>query len=119
MALKPQELMAMVLLAERTMDVPGLSQRIAEALNRGIKVEPILIKRVPGGYWSEDAALFIRLLFGTRLTDKKRSSLVKITLSEEGVEFCRQLVLEAYQRDPKMVEKAAKELGLVLSDLIG
>jgi len=117
MALKPQEIIAMLLLAERTADVPRLSQRIAEALQKGVKIEPIIIRKTPIGYWCEDAAIFLGLMAGTRLAREERSSLMRVTLSDEGVEFCRKIVLKAYERDSEAVKEAAEKLGLKLDRL--
>jgi hypothetical protein len=104
---RPAEVMASIIYSAPNADIKQLSKKIIELKEQGIRPD-LAIRRIPGGYYSEDLDQYISLLlaFGDAI---KRSPL---QLTEKGRENIKKIIKDAYKREPEEMQKILSVLKL-------
>ncbi|MGB6941803.1 MAG: hypothetical protein WBE37_05380 [Bryobacteraceae bacterium] len=108
----PETIIALALLKARatgtSIRIEDVSALFGEARKRGLELEKVALRRVPGGLYSEDVEAFAGRLFAAGYA-KARSP---ITLEEKGVRICEEIVGEELRRNPESLRTVASVLDL-------
>ncbi len=108
----PESIIALALLKARASDtsirIEEVSSLFGEARKRGLEMEKVALRRVPGGLYSEDVEAFAGRLFAAGYA-KARSP---ITLEPKGVRICEEIVEEELRHNPDTLRAVASALGL-------
>lgn len=115
--ISPEAIMAFAILKAPTnqLRVEDVSKLFFEARQKGLEeVERVALRRVPGGFYSEDVeAFFGRLLAADYAT--KRSPL---TVEESGLQLCRAILAKEKESNPQALAKVAQALGFDMTEAI-
>lgn len=111
--MKTSYVLALVILAEEEFDIPYISEKLALVKD---KLPFLLIKKIPGGYWSEDAAIFARLLCEIRGLEKTNNINYRIT--EKGKWVLKEILKEAKEECSDELEEVCAILGYKLDELL-
>jgi hypothetical protein len=108
----PETIMALALLKARNSGTPirieDVSSLFGEARKRGLEMEKVALRRVPGGLYSEDVEAFAGRLFAAGYA-RARSP---ITLEPKGVRICEEIVGEELKHNPDTLRAVANALDL-------
>lgn len=101
-------ILAGVLLSAEEESIENLSEKLIELQKNGIDISPVKVRRVAGGYYSEDLDRMISSFVITGVA-KQRSP---FTLIGKGRERCKHYFLEAKKVDKARMEQVSKVLGI-------
>jgi hypothetical protein len=108
----PETIIALALLKARasgtSVRIEDVSSLFGEARKRGLELEKVALRRVPGGLYSEDVEAFAGKLFAAGYA-RARSP---ITLEEKGVRICEEIVGEELRTNPGALRVVANALNL-------
>ena len=110
--ISPEAIMAFAILKAKESNTPLLIEDVSklffEARQKGLEeVEKVALRRVPGGFYSEDVEAFFGRLLAADYA-RKRSPL---EVQESGVELCRAILAKEMQGNPRALTKVAQALG--------
>ncbi len=110
--ISPEAIMAFAILKAKSTNSPLLIEDVSklffEARQKGLEeVEKVALRRVPGGFYSEDVEAF----FGRLLAADYASKRSPLDVQASGVELCRAILEREAQGNPLALAKVAQALG--------
>jgi hypothetical protein len=118
--LSPETVMACAIITARHAQEPVLVEKVSRlfATLRQEKIEEVgkvALRRVPHGLYSEDVEAF----FGRLLAGGFATAFSPLDVNENGLQLCRDLVVEESNSHPEALNKVAQVLGFDLSLIKG
>jgi hypothetical protein len=110
--LYPEELIAIVLLSTEG-GVSDLSQKLLDLKKHNVDIGFIALRSSPDGVYSEDIDTYISFL----LTFDYATARSPIKLTEKGKSLCAEIVKNAFNRNPDIVNRIASVLAFNIKKL--
>jgi hypothetical protein len=107
------EVIASIIYSTPNGDIKQLSQKVIELKEKGIEPD-LAIRKIPGGYYSEDIAQYISLLCSYGYV----KSLSPLKLTAIGKKNIRKVIEDAYNREPKEMQKILSALKLNIKKIL-
>jgi len=107
--ISPEAIMAFaVLQSKRSLQIEDVSRLFFEIRQKGLEeVEKVALRRVPGGFYSDDVEAF----FGRLLAAGFATARSPITVLENGKALCKAILEKERELHPAALEKVALTLG--------
>lgn len=111
--LAPEAIMAMAVLESKThkLEIEQIADRFVRLKEKGVPIPAIRLRRIPGGYYSEDIEAFV----GRQAAAKNADAQNPVTFFEKGVQACKGILANELKRHPDELKAAAQALGFDLS----
>jgi hypothetical protein len=114
--ISPEAIMAFALLKARRsgdpVQIEGLSKLFFEIRQRGLEeVERVALRRVPGGFYSEDVEAFLGRLLAAGYA-RARSP---VTVDDNGENLCKEILRSEMESHPDALRRVADALGFEMS----
>jgi hypothetical protein len=93
--------------------IEEISGKIPILQKKGIDTSRVRVRKSPRGYYSEDIHQFVSGLFYSGFA---RELSPRISLKEDGIQLCDEIIRDFYDSNPKMAKKAADALNIKLKD---
>ncbi|HXX18666.1 MAG TPA: hypothetical protein VEJ46_04635 [Candidatus Acidoferrum sp.] len=114
--MKQEGLMALAILAtinsqaQQPATIETVSERLFRLREGGVEIGEIALRRIPGGYYSED----LENLVGRYIASGYAEQRSPIKFNEAGIRLLEDVVSEQASESPDFAARAAKILGLKL-----
>lgn len=112
-AVKQDTLLAMAILAafrqQNEAEIEQISQNLYTLRNCGVDIGAIDLRRVPGGFYSEDLEILIGHYLDSNFAEQRNP----VILKPQGFELLHQIVEEERKENPEGLEQIEKVLGKV------
>jgi hypothetical protein len=96
--------------------IEEISEKISILRQKGIDTSRVRVRRSPRGYYSEDIHQFVSGLFYSGFA---RELSPRISLKEEGIELCDEIIEDFHDSNPEAAKEVADALGINLKDSVG
>ena len=107
----PEAIMACAVIewrkANRDLLIEDVSELFGKIRERGLPVERVALRRIPGGLYSEDVEAFV----GRLLAAGYASARSPIIVHDRGLEICKEIVKEELESSPETFPEVARSLG--------
>lgn len=112
-ALAPEAIMALAVLESKSykLEIEQIADRFVRLKQKGVPIPAIRLRRIPGGFYSEDIEAFVGRQAAAGNADAKNP----VTFYEKGVEACKGILANELKRHPTELKQAAQALGINLS----
>lgn len=117
-AVSPEVVMACAIIAAQHAKEPVLIENISSLFAKlrkenVVDVGKVALRRIPRGLYSEDVeAFFGRLLAGGFATARS-----PLTLNEQGIQLCLEMIEEESQSHPEALRRVTEVLGFDISEI--
>lgn len=114
--ISPEAIMAFAILKAKRTNRPLLIEDVSklffEARQKGLEeVEKVALRRVPGGFYSEDVEAF----FGRLLAAEYATIRSPLDVREGGLQLCQDILAKEMKDNPRALAKVAQALGFDVS----
>lgn len=105
--------MALAVLGSEThkLEIEQIADRFVRLKERGVPIPPIRLRRIPGGYYSEDIEAFV----GRQAAVGNAHAENPVEFYDGGIEACKRIVAHELKRHPDQIREVAQALGFDLS----
>ena len=112
-AVSPEAIMALAVLESDThkLEIEQIADRFVRLKEKGVPIPPIRLRRIPGGYYSEDIEAFV----GRQAAVGNADAQNPVEFSASGVEACKRILASELKRHPDQIKQVAQALGFDLS----
>jgi hypothetical protein len=92
--------------------IEDISKLFVDLEERGFDLGDVAIRRVPGGFYSEDVEAFIGRLLAVGYAEIRSP----IKFADEGIDVCRSIIDDERQANAENLEAMTRVLGLDISE---
>jgi len=112
-SVSPEAIMAIAVLGSGThkLEIEQSARRFVRLKEKGVPIPPIRLRRIPGGYYSEDIEAFV----GRQAAIGNADAQNPVEFYESGIEACRRILTNELARHPHEMKEVAQALGFDMS----
>jgi hypothetical protein len=112
-AVSPEAIMAIAVLGSDThkLEIEQIADHFVRLKGKGVPIPAIRLRRIPGGYYSEDIEAFV----GRQAAVGNADAQNPVQFNESGIEACKRILANELIRHPDEMREAAQALGFDLS----
>ena len=111
----PEAIMACAVLrattAKQDLLIEHISDLFVQIREKGLEVEKVALRRIPGGVYSEDVEAFVGRLLAAGYAVARSP----IDVRDRGLRICKEIIKEELESSPENFPKVAKALGFDIS----
>jgi hypothetical protein len=112
-AVAPEAIMALAVLESdtHTLELEQIAHRFVQLKEKGVPIPPIRLRRIPGGYYSEDIEAFV----GRQAAAGNANAKNPVSFNQNGIDACKRILANEIKRHPEEIREVADALGIDLN----